>query len=107
MKISVDGKDIFEIEPWQELLLKDTLMGSTLQEDMERRARWVWEHKVDQCFIHMEAAWMPILRKDPSVTSIPISKEDFVNMVVNRSDYKDREEREAEALSSAVIVEGN
>lgn len=95
MKMMVDGEMVIEILPWQKKLLEFVLPAKELEQDMKRRALWVWNHKVDQAFEALMNRWMPILRNDPNVTSIPTSKEAFVSLITSRPDYKDREAREA------------
>ncbi len=92
----MDGKELYEVLPWEKKLLEYILPSETLQEDCERRLQWVLKHKIDQCWIRFEKEWLEKLRKDPSIDSIPLDKESFINLVVARPDYKDRSQLEEE-----------
>ena len=50
--------------------------------------------KVANCKKRMIAEWLPKLYADDSVDSIPANEDDMIAMVVARSDYKDRANRE-------------
>jgi hypothetical protein len=69
---------------------------------MKRRLEWVLRHKAEQCYIRFEKEWLEKLRNDPSVDSIPKSKEAFVALVKSRPDYKDRKAKDAEAKAAMV-----
>ena len=97
MKVQVDGKELYEVLPWEIKLLENDLRSEGLQEDCERRLEWVLKHKIDQCWMRFEKEWMEILRKDPLVSSIPVDKEAFVNLVMARPDYRNRSQREKES----------
>lgn len=96
MKVQADGKELYEILPWEKKLLENDLISETLQEDCERRLEWVMKHKIEQCWMRFEKEWMKILREDPEVSSIPVDKESFINLVLSRPDYKNRSKREEE-----------
>ena len=96
MKVQVDGKELYEILPWEIQLLENDLLSEILQSDCERRLEWVLKHKIDQCWLRFEKEWMEKLRADPQVSSIPVDKEAFVNLVMARPDYKNRSQRELE-----------
>ena len=65
-----------------------------LLDDLKRRIDWVINHKIDQCYERFKAEWIPKLMNDPNVQTIPATKEDLIDFVTARPDYKDREERE-------------
>ena len=46
--------------------------------------------KVNNCYKRMQSEWIPKLMADNSVTAISASRDDFVNQVINRSDYSNR-----------------
>lgn len=94
MKVQVDGKEIFTLEEWEKKVLLHELKTQGFEEDLCRRLEYVLKHKVDRCFERLQAEWIEILRKDPSVTQIPVGKKEFVEMVTSRVDYKNRTERE-------------
>ena len=46
--------------------------------------------KVNNCYKRMQSEWIPKLMADSSVNAISASRDDFVNQVINRSDYSNR-----------------
>ena len=46
--------------------------------------------KVNNCYKRMQSEWIPKLIADSSVNAISASRDDFVNQVINRSDYSNR-----------------
>ena len=49
--------------------------------------------KINNCWKRLEQEWTPKLMDDPNVESIPANKDLYVEMVISRSDYKDRSQR--------------
>ena len=46
--------------------------------------------KINNCYKRMQSEWIPKLIADSSVNAISASRDDFVNQVINRSDYSNR-----------------
>ena len=46
--------------------------------------------KINNCYKRMQSEWIPKLMADSSVIAISASRDDFVNQVINRSDYSNR-----------------
>ena len=46
--------------------------------------------KVNNCYKRMQSEWIPKLIADSSVNAISASRDEFVNQVINRSDYSNR-----------------
>ena len=46
--------------------------------------------KINNCYKRMQSEWIPKLIADSSVAAISASRDDFVNQVINRSDYSNR-----------------
>lgn len=97
MKVKVDNQEIFELAEWEKDVIKNDIDAADFDADMKRRLEWVLKHKVEQCYIRFEKEWLEKLRADPTVQSIPKSKEAFVALVKSRPDYKDRSAKNAEA----------
>ena len=51
--------------------------------------------KINNCWKRFQSEWTPKLLDDPSVSAISASREEFVEQVTNRSDYKNRAQRDA------------
>ncbi len=99
MKLSVNDEEVKNLEAWEIKVLENVLPSDTLEEDMKRRAHWVWQHKIDRCFDRFMQEWVDRLRADPSVKTIPLDRKAFVEMVTKRPDYKDRQTRDEEELA--------
>jgi hypothetical protein len=70
--------DLVDFEQW----LNDAVVGKT-----------------ESCWKRMRQEWTTKLMDDPSFTdSIPSNKEDFIEMVTSRDDYKNRAQREEQNI---------
>tara|TARA_R100001082_G_C4349508_1_gene153891 strand:+ start:1157 stop:1414 length:258 start_codon:yes stop_codon:yes gene_type:complete len=72
----------------EESVLKNDLM------DVETWVNDAIDGKIANCKKRMIAEWLPKLYADSSVDSIPANEDDIIAMVVARSDYKNRSDRE-------------
>lgn len=82
----------------------NTTEESVLKNDLLNIESWVNEAidgKVASCKKRMIAEWLPKLMADSSVESIPAKEDDLIALVVARSDYKDRSDREKIAQEKA------
>lgn len=95
MKIQVDNIDVYELQPWQELVLKNDLLEEEFEEHMKRIAQWIWEHKFENCFTRLKNEWEPKLI-GRGATSLPTDREEFATLVFSQPDYKNRSTRDAE-----------
>lgn len=92
MQVKLDDEVLYEITESQLQLLAHDLVDPI--SEIKRRLNYIVEHKCDQCYERLEKEWLPILRDDPNVSSIPKSKVDFIAAVVSRPDYKNRAARD-------------
>ena len=46
--------------------------------------------KINNCYKRMQSEWIPKLIANSSVNAISASRDEFVNQVINRSDYSNR-----------------
>ena len=46
--------------------------------------------KINNCYKRIQSEWIPKLIADSSVNAIYASRDEFVNQVINRSDYTNR-----------------
>jgi hypothetical protein len=70
---------------------------AVLKNDLLDAQVWVngaIDGKVNNCKKRMIAEWLPKLYADESVTQIPANEDDMIALVVARSDYLNRVERE-------------
>jgi len=76
-----------------------TTEESVLKNDLLDIQDWVTkaiDGKVNNCKKRMIQEWTPKLMADDSVDSIPADEDKLIEMIVARSDYKDRVARNAE-----------
>ena len=72
---------------------------TALKNDLLDINDWIQEAitgKVHNCKKRMVNEWRPILFDDESVASIPANDDDLIALIIARSDYKTRVERDAE-----------
>ena len=81
---------ILTISDADEKVLKNDLL------DIEEWVQSAVEGKVNNCKKRMISEWQPKLFADPAVENIPADETAFINLVVSRDDYKNREQRDAE-----------
>lgn len=101
MKIQIDGKTIFELNDTKKKVIQNDIPSEVFQEDMERRAQWVVEHKYEQCFKRLKEEWEPKLKG--KVESFPADDDKFAELIFSQPEYKSRsqkirEEKEQEHL---------
>ena len=78
-----------EVDDTQQTILKNDLLdiNTWVQDEMTG--------KINSCWKRMQSEWTTKLMNDSSFTeSIPSNQADFVTLVVARSDYKNRADRE-------------
>jgi len=105
----VDKHDADEIQRDEDLDVEVWEGGFTIEDhekaaldafyvDFEVQLRWFMNNKIYRRKLKFVKEWETILLNDPEVEVIPARHDAFINMVVARDDYKNRVEREAEAL---------
>jgi hypothetical protein len=92
MKISVDGKDLFELTETQKKVIMNDIHEDIFDEDMKRRLQWVLTHKYERCLERLKNEWMPILKEN--MQSIPTNDEALAEIIFEQKDYKSRKDRE-------------
>ncbi len=78
-----------EVDDTQQTILKNDLL------DINTWVQEAMTGKINNCWKRMQREWTDKLMNDSSFTeSIPSNQADFVKLVVSRSDYKNRVERD-------------
>ncbi len=93
MKISVDGKDLFELTPTQQKVIQNDIPTEIFADDMKRRLQWVLSHKYEQCFKRLKAEWDQKLVAN-GVQSVPTDKDAYAQLVFAQPNYMSRSQRE-------------
>jgi len=88
MKIKVNETLLFELTDIQKKVIKNDIKSEIFDEDMKRRLKYVITHRCDQSFAALKREWDPKLAK--AVSSVPIARDAFANLVFAQSDYKDK-----------------
>jgi hypothetical protein len=91
MKISVNGKSVFELSEIQKQVICNDIPDSIFEKDMERRLKWVLEHKYERCLERLKKEWEPKLKE--RVSSFPTKDEEFAQLVFSQPDYKSRQQK--------------
>ena len=60
--------------------------------------------KISNCRARMIQEWRSILFDDPAVTSIPADNDAFIALVIARSDYRNRVQRQAEENAAFALA---
>ena len=74
----------------EETVLKHDLL------DIQDWVKRAIDGKVNNCKKRMITEWTPILMDDDSVDSIPADEDKLIELIVARSDYKSRADRDSE-----------
>jgi len=78
-----------EVDDTQQTILKNDLL------DINEWVQGAMTGKINNAWKRMQSEWTTKLMNDSSFTeSIPSNQADFVKLVVSRSDYKNRADRE-------------
>ena len=76
-----------------------TIEEAVLKSDLSDIQNWVdkaIDGKIANCKKRMVTEWLPKLYADDSVSSIPATEDEILELVVARSDYKNRTARDKE-----------
>jgi hypothetical protein len=99
MKFLLDNKEIYEFTDTIKKVICNEVLEDIFVEDMERRVKYIVEHKYKQCLKRLKDEWEPRL-KSKGIRSIPLDDDEFAQLVFQQSDYQDRKKREKERLKN-------
>ena len=102
MKISVDGKDLFELSESQKQVIKNDMPSDIFYDDICRRLCWVLQHKYEQCFKRLKAEWDPKLKAN-GITFVPTDEEAYAKLVFSQPNYMDRKTRDDAAKEANAL----
>lgn len=96
MKIMVDGQELFELNDTQKKVIQNDIHLDDFDADMKRRLTYILMHKYERCFERLKKEWEPRLaQKERGISSVPLDKDAFAQLVFSQPDYQDRKGREA------------
>ena len=79
----------------QQNILKNDLYSDTDNAGLDDWIQQAVDGKINNCWKRMQSEWTTKLMEDDSFTdAIPSNQADFVALVIARSDYKNRKERD-------------
>jgi len=93
MKIKVDNEEVFELSETKKKVIKNDINDDIFEADMKRRARYIIEHKYEQCFKRLKQDWEPKLASK-GVQMLPTDPDQFAELVFSQPEYKSRKQRD-------------
>ena len=97
MKISVDDKHLFTLSETQKKVIKNDIEEEIFDDDMKRRLQYILTHKYERCFTRLKGEWDPKLISE-GAKSLPTDPDEYAELVFKHPKYKNRSQREKEAL---------
>ena len=98
MKVMVDGEMVCELNDTQKKVIMNDIMADEFDADMKRRVNYILMHKYERCFERLKKEWEPRLAESHrAISSVPLDRDAFAELVFSQSDYKDRQKREKES----------
>lgn len=94
MKISIDGKQILELNETQKKVIQNDIKSEDFVNDMENRVHYILTHKYERCMERLKAEWEPKLRS--RMASIPTNLDALAELIFSQPDYKNRSQRDAQ-----------
>lgn len=94
MKVIIDGKEVFSLNETQKKVIQNDISSEVFQEDMERRVKYILEHKYNRCFDRLKKQWEPLLAT--RLTELPTDKDSLAEVIFSQPEYKNRSQRMAE-----------
>jgi len=96
MQIKVNNKQVLELSQVQKQIIQNDIHEDEFDADMERRVKWVLEHKLEKCYDRLKKEWEPKLIAE-GATSLPTSQEAFAQIVFAHPQYKSKKQKDIEA----------
>lgn len=96
MKISVDDIELFTISETHLDVIANDIPTQELEDDLKRRLQWIIDQKYNGCFGRLKKEWDPKLIAR-GMTSLPVDKDEYAQLVFSQEDYMNRSERDAAA----------
>lgn len=101
MKVSVNDKQIFILSEIQKKVIKNDVNEDIFDEDMNRRLKYILEHKYERCLERLRKSWDPILKE--RYKSIPTNDDDYCALIFEQPDYKCKKTREDKEITITEI----
>ena len=105
MQIKVNNKIVFELNDTQKLVIQNDIPTEIFEQDMERRAGYIIQHKYERCLHRLRQEWEPKLKLE--MASLPTNDDAFAKIVFSHKDYKNRSTRDEETRLAFEAQRGN
>ncbi len=105
MKIQINGKKVFELTETQKKVIQNDIAAEIFDKDMEKRIKWVLQHKYEQCFKKLKQEWEPKLKN--RVESFPTNDKEFCQLVFEQEDYESRSQRDEKSKKKEKLKHRN
>ena len=83
--VSVNGEPVLKISAHKKRVICDSIHEDMLEEDLNRRIRWVIDAKYNACLNRMVSRWLPILQS--RYDTLPTNIDNLVNIIYEQPDY--------------------
>lgn len=95
MKVSVNGRQIFEVSSDRKKVLNKTHEFNDFDKDAPSKFAWILQHKYERCLHRLKLEWLPKL-EIRGMTEIPSDDDELCALIFSQTDYKCRRTRENE-----------
>ena len=96
--VTFNDQVLFTVTESDEAILKYNIRSADLQEDVKRRLKYIYDHKIQQTIKHMEKDWMSTLEE--RYVDLPTDTQKRVDLIQGQQDYLDKDAREAAEQSN-------
>jgi len=97
MKFKIDDKEVFDLNETKKKVICNDISSGEIDEDLERRVKYIVEHKYERCMKRLKEEWEPKL-KEAGVKSIPLDDDELAELIFGQDTYKDKKTRAEEEL---------
>lgn len=97
MKVKWQDEEILALSEIDKQVICNDIHEDEFEADMKRRLRYILQHKIERCEKRLVDEWLPKLRADSSIASIPNNRDGLLQLIFSHPQYKCRKTRELEA----------
>lgn len=97
MKYERNGTTVVELNDVKQKVIQNDIHEDKFEADMDRRVRYVIQHKYERCFERLKKEWEPKL-KSKGIEAIPLDNDAFAELVFSQDDFKPRKQKESENI---------
>ena len=98
VNIKVDDEVVYTLSDLQLTILKSYVNEDRLQATINAWAMSAVRDQYNAIAARFKEEWINKLQADPTVESVPMAAQDFVDYVMARADYKTQKQKDQEGL---------